>query len=96
VADFGLSHTLSPHDTHISDMHAGTLNHMAPELLGTLLAAAPGFGCGSDWLLGFGLVRWPQAVLRAGCSGPDRLGFTNRPRRTYQSQNSGGARLQGL
>lgn len=34
VGDFGLSHTISPTDTHVSGMHAGTLSHMAPELLG--------------------------------------------------------------
>lgn len=33
VADFGLSLALDPDSTHISQMHAGTLTHMAPELL---------------------------------------------------------------
>eukprot|EP00879_Flechtneria_rotunda_P011426 GHRR01011935.1.p1 GENE.GHRR01011935.1~~GHRR01011935.1.p1 ORF type:complete len:356 (+),score=105.82 GHRR01011935.1:302-1369(+) len=33
VADFGLSLTLNPADTHVSQMHMGTLTHMAPELL---------------------------------------------------------------
>jgi serine/threonine protein kinase len=42
VADFGLSTTLTdPSETHISDMHGGTLTHMSPELLGVWRGTFP-------------------------------------------------------
>ena len=33
VADFGLSIKMDTEQTHVSGVHAGTLNHMAPEIL---------------------------------------------------------------
>jgi hypothetical protein len=33
VSDFGLSLCVDPGETHVSSVHAGTLTHMAPELL---------------------------------------------------------------
>lgn len=52
VADFGLSLSLNPGDTHVSHMHAGTLTHMAPELLLHGRASAA-----SD-VYAFGILLW--------------------------------------
>eukprot|EP00878_Enallax_costatus_P015326 GHUV01016052.1.p1 GENE.GHUV01016052.1~~GHUV01016052.1.p1 ORF type:complete len:281 (+),score=98.67 GHUV01016052.1:286-1128(+) len=63
VADFGLSLTLGPADTHVSQMHMGTLTHMAPELL------LHGHASKSSDVYAYGILLWELATGRRPYSG---------------------------
>ncbi|WIA13636.1 hypothetical protein OEZ85_007199 [Tetradesmus obliquus] len=63
VADFGLSLTLGPADTHVSQMHMGTLTHMAPELL------LHGHASRASDVYAYGILLWELATGRRPYSG---------------------------
>eukprot|EP00775_Hariotina_reticulata_P004405 gene4405-4658_t len=63
VADFGLSLTLGPAETHVSQMHMGTLTHMAPELL------LHGRASKASDVYAYGILLWELATGRRPYSG---------------------------
>ncbi|KAF8060070.1 AMSH1 [Scenedesmus sp. PABB004] len=63
VADFGLSLTLGPADTHVSQMHMGTLTHMAPELL------LHGRASKASDVYAYGILLWELSTGRRPYSG---------------------------
>ncbi|KAF6262437.1 kinase-like domain-containing protein [Scenedesmus sp. NREL 46B-D3] len=63
VADFGLSLSLDPGDTHVSHMHGGTLTHMAPELL------LHGRASSASDVYAYGVLLWELLTARRAFQG---------------------------
>eukprot|EP00775_Hariotina_reticulata_P001812 gene1812-2145_t len=56
VSDFGLSLCINPDETHVSSVHAGTITHMAPELL------MHGQGSKACDVYSYGILLWELAT----------------------------------